>query len=147
MLFRSLGSALSLNLPTLLVGRALQGVSAAWLTRIAGSSLIVYFQQDQDWGDGGMGEVLQQHYELNRRDGVLRKFLEVAYRQVVEPLRQQRRLPPQPGGRSAPFSPAEREAPLERSRQEPLQRQPRRAQRPPEPLEGEEAGDPNDPKG
>ena len=58
-----LGSALSLNLPTLLVGRALQGVSAAWLTRIAGSSLIVYFQQDQDWGDGGMGEVLQQHYE------------------------------------------------------------------------------------
>jgi GTPase SAR1 family protein len=106
------GSALTLNLPALLMSRALQAVSAAWLTRVAGRSLIVFFQQDQDWGDGGLPEVLQREYDLSRREGVLRSFLDVAYRRVVEPLRQQAlRLPPRPPGRSpsgeAEPSPAE----------------------------------------
>jgi len=90
-----LRASLSLNLPALLVGQALQAVSGAWLTRLAGRSFIVYFQQDQDWGDGGVAEVLQRQYDLNRREGLLQGFLETAYRQVVEPLqRQAMRLPP-----------------------------------------------------
>jgi len=98
-----LSSALTLNLPALLVSRALQAVSAAWLTRVAGRSFIVYFQQDQDWGDGGLPEVLQREYALNRREGLLRSFLEVAYRRVVEPLQQQGlRLPPRPPDRPDP---------------------------------------------
>jgi uncharacterized protein (DUF697 family) len=98
-----LSSALTLNLPALLVSRALQAVSAAWLTRVAGRSFIVYFQQDQDWGDGGLPEVLQREYELNRREGLLRSFLEVAYQRVVEPLQQQGlRLPPRPPDRPTP---------------------------------------------
>jgi hypothetical protein len=96
-----IGTALSVNLPTLLVGRAVQGVAAAWLTRVAGASFITYFQQDQDWGDGGMQEVVQRHYDLNRRDSSLERFLATALRRVVEPLQQEKRqqLPPRPGPR------------------------------------------------
>jgi uncharacterized protein (DUF697 family) len=107
-----LGSALSLNLPALLMSRAVQAVSAAWLTRLAGRSFIVYFQQGQDWGDGGLPEVLQREYDLNRREGVLRRFLEAAYRQVVEPLKQQAlRLPPRPDRPSEPFRPGAAQTP------------------------------------
>ena len=97
-----IGTALSVNLPTLLLGRAVQGVAAGWLTRIAGSSFITYFQQDQDWGDGGIQDVVQHHFELNRRDRSLQAFLEAALRRVVEPLQQEakKRLPPQPGLRA-----------------------------------------------
>jgi hypothetical protein len=92
-----LSAALSVNLPALLVSRALQAVSAAWLTRVAGASFITYFERDQDWGDGGIQEVVQQHYNLGRRDGALRQFLEAAFSRVVEPLRvRERQLPPRP---------------------------------------------------
>jgi uncharacterized protein (DUF697 family) len=114
-----LTGALALQLPALLVSRAIQAVSAAWLTRVAGRSFIVYFQQDQDWGDGGLPEVLQREYALNRREGLLRSFLEVAYRRVVEPLQQQGlRLPPRPPDRPDPTG----EVPLEdlRRRRPPL---------------------------
>ncbi len=138
-----LGSALSLNLPALLVSRAVQAVSAAWLTRLAGRSFIVYFQQGQDWGDGGLPEVLQREYDLNRREGVLRRFLEAAYRQVVEPLKQQAlRLPPQPDERSEPLHPqaAEpRERPIREAKFQEWPKPPRR--RPPE---AGEAGDRSD---
>ena len=91
-----IGTALRVNLPTALVGLAIQGVASAWLTRIAGASFIAYFQQDQDWGAGGVPEVVQRHYDLNRRDSSLEKFLETALRKVVDPLRQEKRreLPP-----------------------------------------------------
>jgi len=93
-----LSGALSLNLPALLATRAIQAVSAAWLTRVAGLSFITYFRQDQDWGDGGLQEVLQRQYELNRREGVLTTFLQAALQRVVEPLQRGRglRLPPRP---------------------------------------------------
>ncbi|MGB1195198.1 MAG: DUF697 domain-containing protein [Synechococcus sp.] len=97
-----IGTALSVNLPTLLLGRAVQGVAAGWLTRIAGASFITFFQQDQDWGDGGVQDVVQRHYDLNRRDRSLREFLETALRRVVDPLQQEakKRLPPRPGPRA-----------------------------------------------
>jgi small GTP-binding protein len=92
-----LTSALSLQLPVLVVSRAIQAVSAAWLTRVAGMSFITYFQHDQDWGDGGVQDVLRQQYDLNRREGALRHFLELAVRRVVDPLQQRGlQLPPQP---------------------------------------------------
>jgi hypothetical protein len=82
------------------VGRAIQAVSVAWLTRVAGRSFITYFRQDQDWGDGGLPEVLQKEYELNRREGALKSFLTAALQRVVEPLQrgQGLRLPPRPAG-------------------------------------------------
>ncbi len=96
-------AALSTTLPALLVSRALQAVSAAWLTRIAGASFITYFERDQSWGDGGIQEVVQRHYDLSRRDGALRQFLDLALSRVVEPLqRKGRELPPRPGDRQPP---------------------------------------------
>jgi len=100
-----LTAALSLNLPALLVSRALQAVVAAWLTRLAGRSFIVYFRQDQSWGDAGLQQVLQREYDLSRREDALRQFLQTALQRVVEPLRQRqgKQLPPQPqGSRRAP---------------------------------------------
>ena len=73
-------------------------MGAAWLTRVAGLSFIRYFEQNQDWGDGGVQEVVQEQYDLSRRDGALRSFLDAAFSRVVEPLQRQgpraRRLPP-----------------------------------------------------
>ena len=94
-----IGSALSLNLPALLLTRAVQAVGAGWLTRVAGRSFITYFQQDQDWGDGGVQEVVQHQYDLNRRDSALQAFLSAAFSRVVEPLQRQQKqgqLPPRP---------------------------------------------------
>ena len=93
------GSALSLNLPALLLSRAVQAVSAGWLTRVAGRSFITYFQQDQDWGDGGVQEVVQRQYDLNQRSSALRTFVQAAVSRVVEPLQRrqgQNQLPPRP---------------------------------------------------
>jgi len=96
-----ISAALSVSLPALLVGRALQAVSGAWLTRVAGASFITYFERDQDWGDGGVQEVVRRHFDLNRRDSVLQTFLQAAFSRVVEPL--QRQLPPRrPGQRERP---------------------------------------------
>ncbi len=93
-----IGTALSLNLPTFLIGKVIQAVTAAWLTRVAGASFITYFKQNQDWGDGGMQEVVQHHYDLNRRESSLQKFIQIAIKKVVEPLQKntQRQLPPRP---------------------------------------------------
>ena len=94
-----ISAALSLNLPALMLSRAVQALGAGWLTRIAGRSFITYFLQDQDWGDGGIQEVVQRQYDLNRRDSALQAFLAAAFNRVVEPLQRQQkqdRLPPQP---------------------------------------------------
>jgi GTPase SAR1 family protein len=79
-------TALQLNIATFLVSKAIQGVSAAYLTRIAGKSVIEYFRQDQDWGDGGMAEVVQRQFQLNRRGEFVKAFVKDAIARVVEPL-------------------------------------------------------------
>lgn len=79
-------TALELNIATFMVGKAIQGVSAAYLTRIAGKSFIEYFRHNQDWGDGGMTEVVQRQFQLNRRDEFVKAFVKDAIARVVEPL-------------------------------------------------------------
>ena len=81
-----LSTALQLNVTTFVVGRAIQGVTAAYLTRIAGKSFIEYFRHDQDWGDGGMTEVVQQQFQINRRDEFIKVFVQEAIAKVVKPL-------------------------------------------------------------
>lgn len=81
--------ALQLNVATLIVGKAIQGVTAAYLTRIAGKSFIEYFRHDQDWGDGGMTEVVQQQFQLNRKDEFIKVFVQEAIAKVVRPLETQ----------------------------------------------------------
>ena len=79
-------TALQLNLSTYIIGKAIHGVSAAYLTRIAGKSFIEYFRHDRDWGDGGMMEVVQQQFQLNRKDEFVNIFIQEAISRVVKPL-------------------------------------------------------------
>ncbi|MDF5716621.1 MAG: GTP-binding protein [Rhizonema sp. NSF051] len=81
-----ISTALQLNVGTFVIGRAIQGVTAAYMTRIAGKSFIEYFRHDQDWGDGGMTEVVQRQFQLNRRDEFIRGFITEAIARVVKPL-------------------------------------------------------------
>jgi uncharacterized protein (DUF697 family) len=81
-----LTTALQLSVGGFLVGRAIQGISAAYLTRIAGKSFIEYFRHDQDWGDGGITEVVQRQFQLNRRDEFIKSFVQEAISRVVKPL-------------------------------------------------------------
>lgn len=82
-----LSTALQLSIGGMIVGRAIQGVSAAYLTRIAGRSFIEYFRHDQDWGDGGITEVVQRQFQLNRRDEFVKSFVQEAITRVVKPLK------------------------------------------------------------
>jgi uncharacterized protein len=80
-----LTTALQFSVGGFIVGRVIQGVTAAYLTRIAGKSFIEYFRHDQDWGDGGITEVVQQQFQLNRRDEFIKAFVQEAITRVVEP--------------------------------------------------------------
>ena len=91
-----ISSTLSMSLPTFIVSKVIQGVSVSWLTRIAGASFITYFQQDQNWGDGGIQEVVEYHYNLNKRDEYFKSFIQRAYTRVIDPLVEKKfkKLPP-----------------------------------------------------
>ncbi len=91
-----ISNSLSLHLPTYLIGKSIQSITAGWLTKVAGESLITYFEQDQDWGDGGIQEVVQRHYNINSREKSLRQFIKVAMNRVVKPIREDnyKELPP-----------------------------------------------------
>jgi GTPase SAR1 family protein len=78
--------AMQTNVATFLVGRAVQGATAAYLTRIAGKSFIEYFRRDQNWGDGGISEVVQEQFRLNQRDEFMKTFMQQAIDRVVQPL-------------------------------------------------------------
>ncbi|MGF1458676.1 MAG: YcjF family protein [Leptolyngbyaceae cyanobacterium] len=77
------------TLPTAIASRGIQGITAAYLTRIAGKSFMDYFSQNQDWGDGGIGEVVQKQFQLNRREEFLQQFV----REAIAHLRQEVSLP------------------------------------------------------
>jgi hypothetical protein len=61
-----------------------QSVTGAYLTRIAGESFIEYFSRNQDWGDGGITEVVQRQFQLNRRQEFMQKFIQEAMQKVME---------------------------------------------------------------
>lgn len=79
-------AALEFAVATYVVGKAIEGVTAAYLTWIAGKSFMEYFRRDQDWGDGGMSEVVQRQFQLNRRDEFIKAFVQEAIERVVKPL-------------------------------------------------------------
>ena len=81
-----LAKALQFHFATYIVGKAIQAVSAAYLTRIAGKSFVEYFKHNLDWGDGGITEVVQQQFQLSRRDEFVKSFVQDAISKVVQPL-------------------------------------------------------------
>lgn len=83
-----LSTALQFTVATYLIGKSIQGVSAAYLTRIAGKSFIEYFRQNQDWGDGGMAEVVQQQFRLVQKEEFVKGFVKDAIAKVVTPIQE-----------------------------------------------------------
>lgn len=73
---------LQANLATAVAGKLLQGVSAAYLTRIAGKSFVDYFANQQNWGDGGMQAVVEKHYQLNRQEQIVQQFVHQALNSI-----------------------------------------------------------------
>jgi hypothetical protein len=80
---KMLAVGLQANVATAVASKLLQGVSAAYLTRIAGKSFITYFQANQDWGDGGIQSVVAQQYQLNRRDEFVKQFIRNAIEKLA----------------------------------------------------------------
>ena len=74
--------ALQVSVAGYVLGKTIQSISAAYLTRIAGKSFIEYFRNDQDWGDGGMAEVVQRQFQLNRREDFIKAFIKEAITQL-----------------------------------------------------------------
>ncbi len=84
-----IAKALQFHIATYAVGKVIQAVSAAYLTRIAGRSFIEYFSHDRDWGDGGITEVVQRQFKLTRKDEFVKAFIQDAIARVVEPLQEE----------------------------------------------------------
>ncbi|MEO1791708.1 MAG: GTP-binding protein [Cyanobacteria bacterium J06629_19] len=80
---KMLAVGLQVNLATAVASKLVQGASAAYLTRIAGKSFITYFQENQDWGDGGIQSVVAEQYQLNRRDEFVKQFLHSAVEKLT----------------------------------------------------------------
>lgn len=80
-----LARALQTNIATYIVGKVIQAVTAAYLTRIAGKSFVEYFRHDQDWGDGGISEVVQRQFQLSKKDEFIKAFVVDAINKVVKP--------------------------------------------------------------
>ncbi|MGF1489196.1 MAG: YcjF family protein [Prochloraceae cyanobacterium] len=74
-----------INVAAYVAGKAIDAVSAAYLTRIAGNSFIEYFSKDQDWGDGGISEVVDRQFKLSSRDEFIKGFIQEAISKAVTP--------------------------------------------------------------
>ncbi|NEQ69867.1 MAG: DUF697 domain-containing protein [Symploca sp. SIO2D2] len=84
---QTIGSILKSNTFTYVAGGAVQGVSAAYLTRLAGLSLIEYFQEQeasthkatgQSFNLEHLGQKLQQVFQQNQRKSFLQGFVKQA---------------------------------------------------------------------
>jgi hypothetical protein len=74
-----LSTAIEFQIGTAVVSRAIQSVSAAYLTAIAGKSFMEYFRRNQNWGDGGISAVVEEQFRLNRRDEFVKQFIQSAF--------------------------------------------------------------------
>ncbi len=75
-------TAISVTIVGYLLKSTIQGITGAYLTRIAGKSFVEYFSANQNWGDGGITEVVQRQFELNRRDEFIKSFIQDAVQRL-----------------------------------------------------------------
>ena len=89
-------STLATNFTTMFISKSIQSVTAGWLIKIVGLSLTEYFKNDQEWGDGGVLEVVNKIYKINKREEVLVKFVKEAISKIElkKYYKSQKRLPP-----------------------------------------------------
>ena len=73
-----ISSALSSNFTTILISKSIQSITAGWIIKIVGHSLIEYFKNGQNWGDAGIQEVVDNIYRINKREELLNSFIKEA---------------------------------------------------------------------
>ncbi len=77
-----LSPALATSLTKIILSKSIQSVTAGWLIRIVGLSLIEYFKNGQDWGDGGIQEVVDKIYRISKREDILNNFVKEAISKI-----------------------------------------------------------------
>ena len=82
----------------MVISKSIQSITAGWLIRIVGLSLIEYFQNGQNWGDGGIQETVDKIYKINAREELLNSFIKEAISKIeINKYYQSRnKLPPFP---------------------------------------------------
>ena len=93
---QAVGGILKGNAFTYVAGGAVQGVSAAYLTRLAGLSLIEYFQQEasensatgQAFNLDRLGQTLQKVFQQNQRSAFLQGFVKQVVGRLMPESRQ-----------------------------------------------------------
>ncbi len=91
-----ISSALALNFTTIFISKSLQSITSYWLIKIVGLSIKEYFNNGKNWGDGGIQEVIEDIYKLNKREDTLNKFIKEAIKniRINEESKSQQKLPP-----------------------------------------------------
>jgi len=74
--------ALATSLTKIILSKSIQSVTAGWLIRIVGLSLVEYFKNGQDWGDGGIQEVVDKIYRMSKREDILNNFIKEAISKI-----------------------------------------------------------------
>ncbi len=89
-------AALTSNFTTIFIAKSIQSITACWLIRIVGLSIIEYFNNGKNWGDGGIQEVIEDIYKLNKREEILNNFIKEAINNISfnDDPKYQRKLPP-----------------------------------------------------
>jgi len=77
-----LSPALATSLTKIIFSKSIQSVSAGWFIIIVGLSLIEYFKNGQDWGDGGIQEVVDKMYRISKREDILNNFVKEAISKI-----------------------------------------------------------------
>ena len=88
--------ALSTSFTKIIISKSIQSITAGWIIRIVGLSLVEYFKNGQDWGDGGIQEVVDNIYRISRREEFLNNFVNEAISkfQIKKYFKSNNRLPP-----------------------------------------------------
>ncbi len=89
-------NALASNFTTIFISKSLQSITSCWLIKIVGLSIKKYFNNGKNWGDGGMQEVIEDIYKLNKREDILNNFIKEAINNIKinDEARSQQKLPP-----------------------------------------------------
>ena len=77
-----ISNILSTNFTTTFVSKSIQSITAAWIIRLVGLSFVKYFEQNQNWGDGGIQEVVENLYEINKREELMKNFINEAIQKI-----------------------------------------------------------------
>ncbi|MEH1926115.1 MAG: DUF697 domain-containing protein [Nostoc sp.] len=92
---KAISTVLKSNAVTFVAGGVVQGVSAAYLTRVAGLSLVEYFQQQEIAIDSGTGlnlenlrQTLQKVFGQNQQIGFLQGFVKQGVKRLLPEVQQ-----------------------------------------------------------